>query len=169
MISVNPVLYLVYAQNNPSNSTILKQQQSNPVEENKILVRLAIEEIFNKHNLTAADKYIAKNLAQGQDFDQGLEALKEFFHGFFTAFPDSHATIEHIIGEDDNVLVFLNWTGTHKGEFQGKMPTDKPITMRTAHIFRIEDGKIAENREISDTLNLLRQIGVITFNYTRDS
>jgi ketosteroid isomerase-like protein len=65
-------------------------------------------------------------------------------------------------------LVFLNWTGTQKGEFQGKMPTDKPITMRTAHLFRIEDGEIAENREISDTLDLLRQIGATTFNYTRD-
>jgi ketosteroid isomerase-like protein len=48
------------------------------------------------------------------------------------------------------------------------MPTDKPITMRTAHLFRIEDGEIAENREISDTLDLLKQIGATTFNYTRD-
>lgn len=132
-----------------------------------MLVISAIEEVFNKHNLTVADKYIAEDLVQGQDFGQGLGTLKEFFSGFFTAFPDSHAKIEYI-SEDENVLVFLNWTGTHKGEFQGKMPTDKPITMRTAHLFRIEDGKI-ENREVSDTLDLLRQIGAITFNYTSNS
>jgi predicted ester cyclase len=83
---------------------------------------------------------------------------------YFAAFPDSQTTIEQVLGENDRVLVFLNWTGTHEGEFLGKQPTNQEVSMRTAHIFRIEDGMIAEQWEIADQLELLREAGVISFN-----
>lgn len=83
---------------------------------------------------------------------------------YFAAFPDSRTTIEQILGEDDLVLVFLNWTGTHEEEFFGKQPTNEEVSMRTAHIFRIEDDMIVEQWEIADQLDLLRDIGVIAFN-----
>ena len=49
------------------------------------------------------------------------------------------------------------------GEFQGMPATNNPITMKTAHIFRIEDGIVAEQLEIFDTLDLLAKTGVISF------
>jgi predicted SnoaL-like aldol condensation-catalyzing enzyme len=36
--------------------------------------------------------------------------------------------------------------------------------MRTAHIFRVDEGMIAEQWEIADQLDLLRETGVIAFN-----
>ena len=76
---------------------------------------------------------------------QGREPLKQYFDKvYFAAFPDSKTTIEQILGENDRVLVFLNWTGTNEGEFFGKQPTNKEVSMKTAHIFRIEEGLIAE-------------------------
>ena len=38
--------------------------------------------------------------------------------------------------------MYLNWTGTHKGVFQGIPPTDKSITIRSADLYRVENGKI---------------------------
>jgi predicted ester cyclase len=146
------------------------QQQAiappNSLEENnnKALVRSAIEEIFNKHNVTAIDKYIKEDLIQNNTgFPEGREARKQYFSMLFHAFPDLHASIDKMMAEDDLVAVFLNWNGTHKGEFQGLPATNNPITMKTAHIFRIEDGMIGEQWETSDTLDLLAKTGVIAF------
>ena len=63
------------------------------------------------------------------------------------AFPDIHVTIEHMLTENSIVLIFLNWTGTHKGEFQGMPATNKQINMRTADLFRIDttNGTIIEH------------------------
>jgi predicted ester cyclase len=148
----------VLAQNDILNSTA--------VQENKELVKLAVKEIFNQRNISAADKYISEGLINNNPLaGQGREPLKQYFDSvYFTAFPDSQTTVEQILGENDSVLVFLNWTGTHIGEFFGKQPTNKEVNMRTAHIFRIEDGMIAEQWEVADQLDLLRETGVITFN-----
>ena len=62
------------------------------------------------------------------------------------------------------VLVFLNWTGTQKGEFQGMPPTNKPVNMRSADFYRIQNGLIVGHWDVVDSLDLLKQTGAITFN-----
>jgi predicted SnoaL-like aldol condensation-catalyzing enzyme len=126
-----------------------------------------VQEVFDKHNLTALDKYYAPNIIQHNPMvGQGRQGFKQFFISFFSAFPDIHASIEHILAENHVVLVFLNWTGTHKGEFQGIPATNKPINMRTADLFRINDtnSTIVEHWDVVDSLNLLKQVGAVTFN-----
>lgn len=115
---------------------------------NKALVKEFVEEVFNKHRVSAVGKY----LADGQQF-------KEFLNKFFKAFPDWHANIEQIIAEDDYVMVFLNGSGTQIGEFQGKASTNKPVVIRSADLYRIENNKIIGHWDIVDQLNLLRQTG----------
>jgi steroid delta-isomerase-like uncharacterized protein len=144
-----------------------QQLQSNSLEVNKLLIKSFVQEVFNKHNLTALDKYYAANIIQHNSMaGQGRQGFKQFFIPFFSAFPDVHATIEHILAENSVVLVFLNWTGTHKGQFQGIPATNKPINMRTADLFRIDDtnSTIVEHWNVVDSLNLLKQIGAVTFN-----
>jgi predicted ester cyclase len=134
-------------------------------ESNKILVRSAIQEIFNDHNISAVDEYIKEDLIQNNTgFPEGREARKQYFGMLFNAFPDLHASIDKMIAEDDLVSVFLSWNGTHKGEFQGIPATNNPITMKTAHTFRVEDGMVAEQWEIFDLMDLLSQTGAIAFN-----
>jgi predicted ester cyclase len=65
------------------------------------------------------------------------------------------------VAENDLVVVFLNFTGTHKGEFQGMPPTNKKINIRSADLYRIENEKIAEHWDVVDQLNLLQQTGAI--------
>ena len=146
------------------NDTVV--QRTSSVEENKALVKSAIGEVFNQRNISAADKYIAEDLINNNPLaGHGRETLKQYFDNvYFTAFPDSQTTIEQILGENDKVLVFLNWTGTHEGEFFGKQPINEEVSMRTAHIFRVDEGMIAEQWEIADQLDLLRETGVIAFN-----
>jgi predicted ester cyclase len=131
------------------------------LEKNKTLVKSFIEEVFNKRDLTAADKYLSQRKPVA---GQGQEGFKQFINAYFLAFPDFHATIEHILGENDLVLVFLNWTGTHKGDFQGMPPTNKPIKVRSADLYRIENNMIVEHWDVVDSLDMLKQTGAITFN-----
>ena len=121
---------------------------------NKALVKSFVEEVFNKHDLSSIEKYLT---------EQGSKGFKQFLSEFFTAFPDIHADIEHVVAENDLVVVFLNFTGTHKGEYQERPSTNKQVTTIFADLYRIENEKIVEHWDVVDQLNLLQQTGAITF------
>lgn len=72
-----------------------------------------------------------------------------------------HTDIECIIAENDLVVVFLNGSGTHKEEFHGILPTNKPANIRSADSYRIEDGIIVWHWDVVDQLNLLKQTGAL--------
>lgn len=121
---------------------------------NKALVESFVEDVYNKHDISATEKYFAK-----ENPPPGSEGFKQSLGAQFNAFPDIQAKIEHIVSENDLVVVFLNFTGTHTGEFQGVPPTNKKISIRSANLYRIVYEKIAEHWGVVDQLNLLQQTG----------
>jgi steroid delta-isomerase-like uncharacterized protein len=129
------------------------------LEENKVLIKSFIEEVFNEHNLTGTEKFLATNPTNGSGKTQ--ESFKDSLPALFSSFPDLHVDIEHIIAENNFVVVFLNFTGTHKGEFQGFPPTNKQVKIRSADLYRIENGKIVEHWDVVDQLDLLQQTGAL--------
>jgi predicted ester cyclase len=131
----------------------LPEKNSSQEKRNKILVESFIEEIFNKHNLSVIENYLTPQAGKG------YEGFKQFLSAFFKVFPDWHANIEQIVAEDNLVVRFLNGTATHQGEFQGMPPTHKPVNIRSADLYRIENGIIVEHRDVVDQLNLLQQTG----------
>ena len=131
----------------------LPEKNSSQEKKNKTLVESFVEEIFNKHNLSATENYL--NPVAGKR----SEGFKQFLSAFIRAFPDWHANIEQIVAENNLVVVFLNGSGTHQGEFQGMPPTHKPVNIRSADLYKIENGIIVEHRDVVDQLNLLQQTG----------
>lgn len=71
---------------------------------------------------------------------QAGEGFKQFLTEFFEAFPDMCTTVEHIVAENNLVTVFLNGSGTHKGIFKGVPPTNKQVNIRSADLYKIENG-----------------------------
>jgi predicted ester cyclase len=128
----------------------------------KNIIKSFIEEVFNKHNISAAEKYFTK---ENSSIGLGSEGFKQSLKALFTAFPDIHVNIEHIVAENDVVVVFLNFTGTHKGEFQGMLPTNKKVNIRSADLYKIENEIIVGHWDVVDRLNLLQQTGAITFTH----
>jgi predicted ester cyclase len=122
---------------------------------NKELVESFIEDIFNKHDISATEKYFAKDSTTGS---VGL-GFKQFLSALFKAFPHMQTKIEHIVAENDLVVVFLNGSGTHTGEFRGKSPTNRRVNIRSADLYKIENEKIVEHWDVVDQLNLLHQTG----------
>lgn len=131
-------------------------------ERNKCIIRSFIEEIFNDHNLSFVGKYFGNDSVEGSPkAGKRGEGFKQFLTEFFEAFPNMHTSIEHMVAENNLVMVFLNGSGTHKGEFHGIPPTNKPVNIRSADLYRIEDGIIVGHWDVVDQLNLLKQTGTL--------
>ena len=133
------------------------------IEQNKVLVRRCIEEVFNKGDVTAIDEFFAPNfippLQPGVTRDR--EGYKQFVAAFFVGFPDLHVTVEDMIAEGDKVVFRATNNGTHKGEFIGIAPTGKQATWTEIGIWRIEGGKIVEIWSEVDKLSHMQQLGVM--------
>ena len=129
------------------------------LKENKKIVRRFIE-AYNKRNLDLIDDFVAPDYVDHTN-KVDREGLKQLFNMGLTAFPDWHETIEDIIAEGDKVWVRLAYTGTHTGEFMGLAPTGKKITSKAVDIYRIVNGKLAEYWNVTDMVNIFKQIGAI--------
>jgi C-1 hydroxylase len=129
------------------------------LEENKAIVRRFVE-AYNERKLDLIDDFVAPNYLDHTN-KVGREGLKQLFDVGLIAFPDWHETIEDIIAEGDKVWVRLSYTGTHKGEFMGLAPTGKKITSKAVDIYRIANGKLAEYWNVTDNVNIFKQIGAI--------
>ena len=126
-------------------------------ERNKTIIRSFIEEIFNEHNLSSVERYFGGNSIEGSpQAGKGGVGSKQFIEEFFKAFPDWRATIEHIIAESDLVVVFLNGSGTHKGP-----PTNKPVKISSAELYKVENDRITGHWYVMDQLNLLKQTAAL--------
>ena len=78
---------------------------------------------------------------------------------FFNAFPDIQIETQDIFAADDKVAVRVRFTGTHTGEFLGNQPSQRRVDYQSYELYRIADGKIAEEWICADMLTILTQIG----------
>jgi steroid delta-isomerase-like uncharacterized protein len=132
-------------------------------EENKALERRMYEEIFNKKNVAAIEQFYAANWISDTllpGIAPGLEGMKQQHAMINAAFPDMQVKLEDIVAEGDKVACLWTATATHKGEFMGMPATGKRVTMRSIHIDRVADGKIAQTWGLSDALGLTQQLGM---------
>lgn len=131
-------------------------------QKNKSLVRSFIEEIFNKHNLSSIENYLGEGATYDSPYSgNDIHGFKQYLVQFFMAFPDWHATIEHMVAEDNLVMVFLKGSGTHKGKFQGLPSTNRLVNIRSADLYKIDNERITEHWDVVDQLNLLKQTGAL--------
>ena len=129
------------------------------LEENKSVVRGFIE-AYNERKLDLIDNFVAPDYIDHSN-NVGREGLKQLFSMGLNAFPDWHEAIEDIIAEGDKVWVRLAYTGTHKGEFMGLSPTGKKIRSKAVDIYRIVNGKLAEYWNVTDNVNIFKQVGAV--------
>jgi len=135
-------------------------------EEQKELARRAMDELFNKGNLQAADELYSSNFVSHEPTEmfgdvRGPQAVKEMVSTFRSAFPDMRTEFEEIIAEGDKVAVRWNATGTHQGELMGVAPTNRPIHLTGITILRIANNKIQESWNSWDALGMMQQLGIV--------
>ena len=134
-------------------------------EENKAVVQRLFEEVFNQKQVDRDDELIAPDyLDHGAVPGQasGLEGAKQQrWAMYFAAIPDLHATIDDLVAEGDKVVVRYTAEGTQQGKLLGVPPTRKHFRISAISIYRLAEGKVAEQWEQGDLLGLMQQLGVI--------
>lgn len=162
MIS-SPKEQLSFAKQLGNNSTQLENGVK--VKNNKAIV-IAFTEAFNNRNASALDNLVAQNVIEHRPgIQSSLNTYKQFLNSMITAFPDFQTTIDHILAEDDKVVVFTTTNGTHQGPFilAPVPPTGKQVSFKAADMYRIENDRIVEHWDVIESLDMLREIGAITF------
>jgi predicted ester cyclase len=67
-----------------------------------------------------------------------------------------------MIAEGDKVATRYTLEGTHEGELFGVPPTGQHLSIKSISVERVSDGKIREHWRITDTLDVMQQLGVIS-------
>jgi hypothetical protein len=114
--------------------------------------------------IAAYDEMIATHCIFHTAIGEDLHGLKEFkkrASEHIDAFADSHITINDIIVEGDKAVIRYTVTCTHKGELMGIPPTNRKLKMSVIEIHRFVGGKIIEAWEMSDTLGMMQQLGLV--------
>jgi steroid delta-isomerase-like uncharacterized protein len=130
--------------------------------ENEANLRRAID-AWNQGNLDAyLQLYHPDVVLHGYaGVEPGLDSVRQFYTGFFMAFPGSRLTIEDVVTEDDKVVCRFSLTATHQGNFMGIPPTGKEVGFAGITILQFKAGKCMERWSQADFLSLLQQLGAI--------
>ena len=132
-------------------------------QENKVVVRRFVEEIFVKGNVDAVDKLVTSDFTPHSwgSVPPGADSLKQAVKRVAAGLSDVSMKIEDMIAEEDKVAVRLTARAAHQGEFMGLPATGKSYTISETHIFHLRDGKVAEHWRDADMLGLMQQLGAL--------
>jgi steroid delta-isomerase-like uncharacterized protein len=138
---------------------------STDVARNKELALLANKEIWTLGNFDDLEEMFADDFVQHflplGTRTEGLDAFQKSLIAHREAFPDWREVINLVVAEGDYVVLHYTSTGTNTGRFLGSSPTGKKVHINEVTIFRIADGKIAEQWLLPDALSLNQQLGLI--------
>lgn len=127
------------------------------------VVRAVFSEIWSKGNMDLIPDLFSENFVghfPGGATVHGREGLADEVIAHREAFPDWTEEVEDEINDHDQVAVRFTSRGTNTGDFLGSPPTGSRVEISEVAIFRLVDGKIAEQWVYPDMLSLQRQLDV---------
>lgn len=133
-------------------------------EENKAIVR-RFWGVWEEGNIDLVDELLAPDYTNhtpaSPDQPTGPEGVKGVVAMFQSAMPDLRVVVEDMIAEGDKVAVRYTLEGTHEGELFGVPPTGRRLSIKSISVERVSNGKIQEHWRITDSLDMMQQLGVI--------
>lgn len=96
---------------------------------------------------------------------RGPQGVKQYYLGWGQAFGDARIDAPSISASEDGAVVEFVGRGTHTGPLTGAAgtipATGKHVEVRFCEVFKMRNGKVAEQHLYYDVLGLLSQLGVI--------
>jgi len=131
-------------------------------EQNKEIVKRYWNGKWNERRPEILDELLTSDVVNyGTSMNiNNLEEYKQVYGMFLSAFHDTHFTIEGIVAEGDKVMTRATMSGVQKGELEGIPPTGKTVNISIFTVFRMVNGKFAEEWDIYDDLGMLQQLGM---------
>lgn len=134
------------------------------IEENKALARRQWEAVSTGNFDLMAQGYDDNVVYHGPAGEErrGKGAVIELAKMYKGAFPDMRVEVEDVVAEGDKVLTRVCPQGTNTQELMGMPATGKKLDLRwVMNLVRIADGKVVEEWEIFDNMDIMRQLGAI--------
>ena len=152
-----PVMFTLALANSPAQITVQAK--------NKAIILRSEAELWSKGNLAVADELYATDFVchfiLGPEW-RGIQGIKDEVRSHRTSFPDWHETVEDIVAEGDRVAIRITSTGTQTGEFGGASPSGRKVKIVELHIYRLANGKIAEQWGVPDIHGMMDQLSAPT-------
>jgi steroid delta-isomerase-like uncharacterized protein len=91
----------------------------------------------------------------------GMDSAKAYYANYLTGFTNITFTIKDVFGMDEKLVKHWNFKGKHTGVFFGIPATGKNVDIEGVTLVRMDNGKIAEERDFLDNLEFMQQLGLI--------
>ena len=149
--------------NNPKNE-ISKETTVDSVAANIKMYTNVWDDIINKRML---DKFNDSNFTTNVVMHAspadvvGIDSARAYYANYLTGFSDVSFTIKDVFGMANKLVKHWNFKGTHTGMFFGIPATNKKVDIDGVTLVRMENGKIAEERDFLDNLEFMQQLGLI--------
>lgn len=129
------------------------------IEQNKSLARRVYEEGLNqgRFDIPYTPDFVGHGGPRTFTHAQGMAEAK----GWRDAFPDLNMRIDLMVAENDMVAVRWTATGTNTGTGNGIPATGRSVETHGTTMFRMADGRIAEEWTCANSLGLMRQLGML--------
>ena len=122
------------------------------------------DEIINKRKLDKFnDSNFTKNVVMHASPTDvvGIDSARAYYANYLTGFSEVSFTIKDVFGMGNKLVKHWNFKGTHSGIFFGIPATNKKVDIDGVTLVRMENGKIAEERDFLDNLEFMQQLGLI--------
>ena len=98
----------------------------------------------------------------GGEERRGRQSAVDFAAAQKEAFPDFIGYVEQLVAEADFVVSRVRTFGTNTGRILGMPASGRRVELRwVMNMMRIQDGQVAEEWEVFDQFDYMRQLGIV--------
>lgn len=127
---------------------------------NKSVVQSYWNGKWNERRISILDELLTQDVIHhGSSEINGVEEYKQVYGMYLSAMGESHIEIEKLIAEGDFVMSQARIHAIQNGPLGDIPPTGNEVTAGIFTVFRLVDGKIAEEWEIMEEMAMFTQLG----------
>jgi len=163
LLLLSIVIATLFSCNNSQSDTV-KDTTVDSVANNIKMYTNVWDEIINKRKLEMFnDTNFTKNVVMHASPTDvvGIDSARAYYANYLTGFSDVSFTIKEVFGMGNKLVKHWNFKGTNTGVFFGIPATNKKVDIDGVTLVRMENGKIAEERDFFDNLEFMQQLGLI--------
>jgi predicted ester cyclase len=117
-------------------------------------------ESIDKQDTSTFDALVSSRVVVevGSSAPMGLEEWRANLEEIYLGFPDGRHMIEELLVAGSHGISRCRFVGTHTGQFQGRTPTGKKVSVSVIQIDRFQGDTVVGHRAQMDMHGLLAQL-----------
>lgn len=163
-LSLFTIVFATLLSCNNAQTGTAEQTTADSVAANIKMYSYVWDEIINKRKLEMFnDSNFTKDVVMHASPTDvvGIDSARAYYANYLTGFSNVKFVIKDVFGMGNKLVKHWNFKGTHTGVFFGIEPTGKQVDLDGVTLVRMENGKIAEERDFFDNLEFMQQLGLI--------